>query len=292
MKRFIAGLACAAAAGLAVPTLASAAHAQAPADPLAALQSKLGTGRGVSFSEKTKMVSGNTRYVFSTRTGVLQFGRSGVVASDHTTKLRIKASQLEEFEALAQNSDDEDAKTFAKLTAGLTKPERTVTVKNVSYLSGGMFGEFLPSGKTWLRFPGPVNGAFGSAGQLVNPAEPATLKALLAHAARQTGGYTGKITFGELYKVSPWFRASVMEKPSAKEAKTVVSWRLVLGADRLPARLTTTYPAGDGASTTVETGYTGWGAKVSVKAPPADEVAEITDLDEDVKDAPIPLLGK
>ncbi|GGL05438.1 hypothetical protein [Planomonospora parontospora] len=292
MKRFIAGLACAAAAGLAVPTLASAAHAQAPADPLAALQSKLGAGRGVSFSDKTKLVTDDFRQVFSTRTGVLQFGRSGVAASDHTTKLRIKASDLEEFGAIAEESGDEDSAGFSKMLAGLAKPERTIQVKNVSYLSGGVFGEFLPSGKTWLRFPGPINGVYGSMSQLVNPAEPATLKALLAHAVKQTGGYTGKITFGELYKVSPWFRASMMDKPSAKAAKTVVTWRMAFGADRLPTRLTTTYASGKDTSVTVETDYSGWGAKVSVKAPPADEVAEVKDLEEGASETAIPLVTK
>ncbi|MFC4057876.1 hypothetical protein ACFOWE_06200 [Planomonospora corallina] len=279
MKRFIAGLACAALAGMAVPTLASAAHAQAPAEPLAALRSKLGTGNGVSFSEKTKVTNRDTRLVLSSRKGVLQFGTSGVVASDHTTKLRIKSDDLDELVVPLQNSYDEDSQAVAKMMDGLSKPERTVTVKNVSYVSGGMFGQLLPEGKNWLRVPGGMNGFTGSYGQLINPAEPATLKALLAHAVKRPGGYAGKTTFGELYKVSPWFRASVMEKPTGKAAKTVLTWKLSVGADRLPTRLTSTY--GDKTSSfTVETDYTRWGAKVSVKAPPAEEVAEITEIAE------------
>ncbi|GAA3136204.1 hypothetical protein GCM10010466_28740 [Planomonospora alba] len=296
MKRFIAGLACAAAAGMAVPTLASTAHAQAPADPLAALQSKLGAGRGVSFSDTLKTVSGKQRAVVITRKGVLQFDGSGVVASDHTDKVRIKSSDLEELVVAGQNSYHEGDKAFAKALDGMTKPERTIRVKDVSYVSGGMFGAFLPQGKTWVRYPVPINGVLDSLGglqpQLVNAAEPGTLKALLAHAVKRPGGYSGKITFGELYKVSPWFRASMPLKPTGAQAELAVDWRLSVGSDGLPTRLTSSYSVAKGSSIAMETTYTGWGAKVSVKAPPADEVIDFKDLDLEASDVPVPLLAK
>ncbi len=297
LKRFIAGLACTAAAGLAVPTLASAAHAQAPADPLAALQSKLGAGRGVSFSDSLKLAAGKERTVVITRKGVLQFDGSGVVASDHTSRPRIKSGDLDELVVAGQNSYDENSKAFAKALNGIAKPERTVRVKNVSYISGGMFGEFLPEGKKWIRYPGSINGVLDSLGglqpQLVNAAEPGTLKALLAHAVKQPGGYTGKISLGELHKVSPWFRASMPLKPTGAQAEQVLSWRLSVGSDGLPTRLTSTYVGGPNSSSiTMETDYTGWGSKVSVKAPSADEVVAFEDLDLDAAEVPVPLLAK
>ncbi|WP_406318708.1 hypothetical protein OHA77_14855 [Streptosporangium sp. NBC_01639] len=286
MKRHIAGLACAAAAVLSVSTFASTAHAQA-ADPVTALKGEFTSGRGVSFVDTTKINTPAGNFVFSQRKGAFQFGASGISASDQTTKLRIKESDLEAL------SGEEASGGLA----GLAKPERTIRVKNVSYISGGLFGEFLPAEKTWLRVPGGPIGLTGRLSQLVNVAEPATLKSLLAHATtKRSGLYGGKITFGELYKVSPWFRTSVLVKPSSSEAKTVVSWKLFVGSDRLATRLTTTYSAAGlgakGTTMTVDSRYTGWGSKVTVKAPPAEEIAELKDLEEGADAATsIPLLG-
>ncbi|GIH89547.1 hypothetical protein ACFFMN_13875 [Planobispora siamensis] len=282
MKRFVTGLAvtAAAAAALTVPT---AAAAQTAPDPLSALKKQLAAGRGVSYSDVTKGEVDGQREIISRRKGTLQFGRSGIAASDQTGKLNFP------------EVDDEEA---PEGLAGLSKPERVITVKNASYISGGFFGEFLPEDKTWLRVPEPALGLTGMLSQPVNAAEPATLRALLAHAAvKRPGAYSGKITFGELYKVSPWLRATLMGgKPSAKQAKVVINWKLALGANRLPARLTTSY-AGAGLGVkgdmtlTSDTRYSGWGAKVSVKAPPADQVARPGDLDEEVdtENIPIPL---
>ncbi|MEU4829761.1 hypothetical protein [Streptosporangium sp. NPDC023615] len=290
MKRYIAGLACAATAVLSVPALASTAHAQA-ADPITALKSQFKNGRGVAFVDTTKVRYNGQGAVMAQRKGALQFGASGISASDQTTKLRIKASDVAQ---MSEGLEEEEAKVLA----GLAKPERVIRVKNTSYTSGGIFGEFLPEGKTWLQLPGGMMGNTARLSQLVNPAEPVTLKALLAHATTKTRtAYAGKITFGELYKVSPWFRAGVFLKPTAKQAKSVVTWRLALGSDLLPRRLTTSYSgsalgAAGGPTLTVETRYTGWGSRVSVKAPPADQVAKPGELEEGVEaDAPIPLLG-
>ncbi|MEV4375798.1 hypothetical protein [Streptosporangium sp. NPDC049644] len=288
MKRYIAGLACAATAVLSVPALASTAHAQA-ADPISALKGQFKNGRGVSYVDTTKLSNSYTRMVMAQREGVLQFGASGISASDQTTKLRIKASDIA---AVSEDLSEEDAKVLA----GLAKPERVIRIKNTSYVSGGIFGQFLPEDKKWLKMPG-VLGNNGRVTQLVNPAEPATLKALLSHATvKRPTAYAGKITFGELYKVSPWFRAGLFIPPNAKQAKTVVQWKLTLGSDQLARSLSTTYPGSalgaNGMNVTVETRYTGWGSKVTVKAPPADQIAKPNELDKGVDtDAPIPLLG-
>ncbi|GAA4226231.1 hypothetical protein FHR32_004025 [Streptosporangium album] len=291
MKRHIAGLACAATAVLSVSTFASAAHAQA-ADPVTALKGEFTSGRGVSFAETTKIHSSGGNAVVAQRKGVFQFGTSGISASDQTGKLRIKQSDLG---GALEESDGEEDDTFSKMLAGMAKPERVIRIKNTSYVSGGMLGEFIPAEKTWVRLPMPMMGMVGSVSQYVNAAEPATLKALLAHATTKRAGlYGGKITFGELDKVSPWFRASMPGRGSGKAAKTVVSWKLFLGADRLATRLTTTYamPGMSGSTMTVDTRYTGWGSKVTVKAPAAEEVAELKELQEGGEEATsIPLLG-
>ncbi|GAA3137357.1 hypothetical protein [Streptosporangium carneum] len=288
MKRYIAGLACAATAVLGVPALASTAHAQAAADPVAALKKQLRSGHGVKYSDITKVQSADIRQVLGDRQGTLQFGASGISASDQTTKLRIKASDIE---ALVGDSEDEKAKGLR----GLAKPERVVRIGNTTYISGGFFGEYLPEGKTWLRLPGANLGILGTTGQPINPAEPATLKALLAHAVtKRPGSYSGKITQGELYKVSPWYRATAIYKPSGKAAKSVLNWKLFVGGDQLPQRLTTTYSRGGRDNiVTIDTRYSGWGSPVSVKAPPADQVAKPNELGEgaDTSTMPIPLLN-
>ncbi|GGS81711.1 hypothetical protein GCM10010156_45540 [Planobispora rosea] len=268
MKRFAAVLACAAAAAaLTGPLSVPAAHAQAP-DPLKALKGQLVTGRGVTFTDVTKVIQGGESQIFARRKGSLQFGRSGISAIDMTGRLNVS----------------DDVKELLPELAKLGRPERILWVKNVSYLSGGLFGESMPEGKKWLRTPGLAFGVVGMSGQSVNAAEPATLKALLTRATtKRPTSYAGKITFGELYKVSPWFRASLGEKPTAKEAKTVITWKLALGSGRLPARLTATH-SGDatgmkGSTITMDTRYTGWGSEVTVKAPPADEIARPEELE-------------
>ncbi|MET8337237.1 hypothetical protein ABZV14_20380 [Streptosporangium canum] len=287
MKRYIAGLACAATAVLGAPALASTAHAQA-ADPITALKSQFSSGRGVNFVDTTKVQGTQGNMVLVKRTGALQFGPSGISASDQTAQLRFKESDFEGL--LMEDGEDEG---FSKVIRGLAKPERVVRIKNTTYVSGGVMGEFMPADKTWVRFPDGLLGLTGTMSQFVNVAEPATLKALLAHATKSAGTYSGKITFGELNKVSPWFRAS-MGAPTAKTAKTVVSWKLFLGSDRLAKRLVTTYSGAgsDESAVTVDTRYTGWGSKVTVKAPPADQVADLKDLEEGAETATsIPLLG-
>ncbi|SNT04609.1 hypothetical protein SAMN05216276_1022112 [Streptosporangium subroseum] len=281
LKRHIAGLACAAMTVLSVPALASTATAQA-SDPISALRSQFKTGLGVKTVDTTKVrgIAGNA--VVAKRTGVFQFGTSGIRASDHTAQLRIKPSDL----GLSEESTTDEDSQLTKLFTGMTKPERVVRIKNATYISGGMFGEFLPADKTWLRFD-TTAGATGSLSQLVNVAEPSTLKALLAHTTvKRAGTYAGKITLGELHKVSPWFRVSLGTPLDRKNAKVSLSWKLYLGADKLAKRLTTSYPAGSKDAVTVDTSYTGWGSKVTVAAPPADQVAKLSELEFDGKVEP------
>lgn len=288
MKRYIAGVACAATAVLTAPALTSAAYAAQPGDPVTALKSQIRSGHGVKFADITKMSdSSGNRKIFAQRKGAFQFGTSGIAASDQTGKLRFTKRELD---ALTGGSEEEPSKWLT----GLAKPERVIRIGNVTYISGGIFGEYIPEDKSWLRLPTPSLGAIGPMSQVVNVAEPATLKALLAHATQSAGSYRGKITFGELYRVSPWFRAATMAPPTGRDKKTVVSWSLSVDANRLAKRLTTTYPLGAGGTKlTVETDYSGWGSPVTVKAPPAGEVAKPGDLQDGMNadNSPIPLLN-
>ncbi|WP_336217068.1 hypothetical protein [Nonomuraea sp. LPB2021202275-12-8] len=272
MNRMLAGLALASAAALMTATPATAAATQAPANPLTAVKKQFVAGKGVKFTERTVMDDGRTRAVFVRRTGTFQFGRSGVAASDITGKLNIKASDLED---LGAEGDDQS------LFKALLVPERTIRIGTTSYLSGSLWSGLLPEGKTWYKAPnGPVGGFTGLYGQPLNIVEPATLKTLLKSAKPVAGGYAGKITIGELRKASPWFRSSSMlGGAKAKAQKSQISWKLSVNAKGLPTRLLTTVPlgavmsnAGKSETMSVDTRYSGWGGKVSIKAPSADEV--------------------
>ncbi|WP_049566674.1 hypothetical protein [Nonomuraea sp. SBT364] len=267
MKRIITGLALASAAALVTATPAQAA---APKNPVAAVKKHIAPGKGVKFTERTTIIEDGEGAVFLRRTGSFAFGRSGVVASDITGKLAI-------------NADDLDAEEDS-LLAALTKSERTIRVGTTSYLSGGIWASVVPEGETWYKVPhGPPAGMLGMFGQPVNIAEPATLKALFKNAKPATGGYKGKITVGELRKASAWFRASRMgAKDSAKTLKAPINWRLTVDAKGLPTRLVTTFAGSalslDGGNLSIDTRFTGWGGKLTIKAPSADEVT--TDLEE------------
>src|SRR5437868_1104000 len=111
MNRTIAGLAVAATAA----TLLTAAPAQAaPIDPGKALKGQLVAGRGMTFTEATKINGPGFNIVFSRRTGTMQFAPSGPVAADMTGKINLPTDDLPE--------DAEDGQVQAELEAA---PGRT-----------------------------------------------------------------------------------------------------------------------------------------------------------------------
>lgn len=279
MKRLIAGVAIAAAAAFltAAPAQAAAAAA-APANPVKALQKQFVTGKGMKFTERTTLISGSLRDILVRRSGSFMFGKSGIAASDITGKFNIQLSDL-----------PEDAPPI--LTAMAT-PERTIRIGRTVYISGGVFSALMPEGETWWKSTtGPAGGFTGVYGQPINVAEPKTLAAVLKTAKPGAGRtLSGSIAYGELYKVSPWLRASSMNKPSAKSAKLLVSWRLTLNGKSLAERLVTTFPgkvldssASSKESVSIDSRYTGWGSTVSITAP--DDVT--SQLDGDPTDLPI-----
>ncbi len=267
MKRLVAVLSCAAATltlTSAFTGTAQAAAAKSHAkNPVSAVRAQYAPGHGVSIKQWTKIAG----QVLARTNGKLEFGRSGVKASDLTGKLNIKASQVPE---------DEQA---------LATPERTIKVGHTAYISGGPLGSELSSDKTWLKVPdGPPAGVLGGFGQPISAAETSTLKYLIGHGKAHHSGsttyYSGKVTLKQLRKVSAWSRSALLAvKPTAK-----IGWKLYVGSDRLPARLVTTYKLGlfgSDVPLTVDTRYSGWGTKVDIKAPPAADVQGLNSLDEE-----------
>ncbi|MEU4829593.1 hypothetical protein [Streptosporangium sp. NPDC023615] len=254
MKRVIAGISMAAAV-----TVVAAAPAQAaPADPVKALRSQFVAGKGMKFTDFSTMTSDGRKSPYLRRTGSFQFGKTGIVASD------ISSTGIE--------ADGGAGST------GMFAPARTIRIGTTSYSSGGSDREKMPKGKSWHKDPdGMTGGVGGWFGQLVNVAEPATVATLLKGARRAGSSYSGKVTFGRLAKVSPWFRASL---PLRSSDKTVVTFKLTVNRGGLPQRLTTSHPmtgifdseGWEGRTITVDTRFTGWGTKVSIKAPPASKV--------------------
>lgn len=231
--------------------LVTAAPAQAaPKDPVRALKTQLVTGHGVRFTETTTLVDGDDKTAFQRRTGAFQFSKKGLAASDIT----------------------------AKVVARSDEQERAITIGRTTYLSGGMWKDRLPEGKTWYRVGHMPGGGSGFYGQVINPAEPKTLAGLVKRAKRAGSRYTGTITFKELDKLSPWFGASV---PLRMHDDTKVSYTLTVTGAGLVSRVTSSYKATgvldtdalEGKTFTIDSRFTGWGGKVSVKAPDPDQVA-------------------
>lgn len=280
MKRLIAGIAVAAAAAVFTATPAQAA---APADPVQALRKQFVAGKGVKFTERTTLIDGGSRVVMVRRSGSLQFSKSGIAASDVTGKLNLTKNDL-----------PEDA---PEILVAMAKPERTIRIGSTSYTKGGILSTMLPEGKTWFKAPKGVIASFtGAYGQIINVAEPKTLATILKTAKPGTGGtYSGTITYGALYKVSPSLRASLPMEPTMTAAKQLVTWKLTLNGKSLAERLVTSYPAKVLDRTakkeiiSIDTRYVGWGSKITITAPPADEVTSQLDLEgTDTSDIPLP----
>ncbi|MEV0380127.1 hypothetical protein [Nonomuraea sp. NPDC050643] len=280
MKRILTGVALATTAALATATPAMAA---APKEPVAALKQVYAAGKGVKFTERTTVGKGGTRDVFVRRSGTLQFGKPGIAASDITGKFNISLSDLGE---LPEGETGEMLKAMAT-------PERTVRVGTTSYLSGGIWASMLPEGQTWFKAAkGPTGGLTGTFGQPLNLAESATLKTLLKGAKPISGGYAGKTKVSDVWKVSPWLRASWLSKPSAKALKSTISWKITVNSAGLPTRLVSTFNGavlGGEDVVSVDTRYTGWGGAVSIKAPKEEVTDTFENGEDDLSNLNIPL---
>ncbi|MGW5156574.1 hypothetical protein ACWEPN_13935 [Nonomuraea wenchangensis] len=224
-------LAIAALAALTVPALP--AHA-APKDPVKALKATIVPGHGVRYTGSVTWKDGTDERGARDLKGAFQFGKKGVAAFDITRK----------------DGDEE---------------QRVIGIGKTGYYSGGVIGGLLPEGKTWYKEKN--RGMPDSWSQFINPAETKTLARLLKNGTTKGNTVSGSITLKELKAVSTWVSAARLgnEHDGVK-----ISYTLTLSSAGLVNRVTSTYAlTEDGTiyTTTVDTRYTGWGSKVSIKAP-------------------------
>ncbi|WP_043639335.1 hypothetical protein [Nonomuraea candida] len=228
-----AALTTAAAPAQAAPTQAGPAQA-APKDPVAALKAKLAPGRGVHFTDTVTWSDGTNSQGTRDSKGSFQFGEKGVVGFDFSWKY-----------------GDEQ--------------RRTIAIGKTAYHSGGVYARLMPEGKTWFKRAG--GGMPDSWAQFINPAEPKTLAKLIGNGSTKGRSVTGTITVKELRKVSDWVARAGIRK---EDHGVKVDYTLTLAASGLVSRVQSTYAIkveGEPNIVTVDSRYTGWGGKVSIKAP-------------------------
>ncbi|MEV0380126.1 hypothetical protein [Nonomuraea sp. NPDC050643] len=245
MKRILVGLALASSAALITAAPAQA----APVDPSKALKKQYVAGHGVRFSETTRSQADGKTVASLSRTGALEFGKKGVIAGEVRTK--GKGSEL--------------------------TPPRMIVVGDSTYAQGDVFSEDLPEGKKWVRYPGGANARVS--GQPLDIFEPKVLKRLVTKAKSFKGGaYRGSVTFAEMSKLYG-------ERIDKKLGKIKIAY--VLGANSkglitgVRSEFTMDFGLLGKSTSIVSTRYTGWGAKITIKAPPADEVIDSDELGSD-----------
>ncbi|MFG2077321.1 hypothetical protein [Nonomuraea maritima] len=286
MKRILTGVALATTAALATATPAMAA---APKNPVVAVKKTFTAGKGVKFTERATMDVDGERRIVARRSGTLQAGKSGIAASDITGKLNVTSKDIDQIEDVL--GDDSE---LGQMMRAIAKPEHTIKVGNTAYMSGNMWSVLLPEGQTWFKAPnGPAGGALGLYGQPINAAEVGTLKTLLKGAKPTSTGYTGKISVSALWKSSPWLRSSWSGIVNPK-SKGSISWRLTVDKKGLPTRLVSTYPVSvligaEQGNISVDTTYSGWGSKVSIKAPTTSVADKMADGETEIPRLQIPL---
>ncbi len=237
MQKVIAALTtCGAMAVVAVPAQASY------KEPVGALKALLAPGRGVHFTETAVVLDGKGRNEGRKRRGAFEFDNQGVKSLDIT------------------------------VTGGKEGRKRVIGVGRTSYESGG---KWIPQGKTWYRSRHQLflhhSQLLGFDEQVINPAEPKTLAALLKNGRTSENTVVGTIPFKELAKVSPWFASSEHRTWSDT---TKIRYTLTLTSAGLVSRVRSSYAAIktgrkglEGKTFYVDTHYSAWGGKVTIKAP-------------------------
>ncbi|MGV9775852.1 hypothetical protein [Streptosporangium sp. NPDC003464] len=261
MRRWIATIAVAVTASVAVTGLGTAVDAQTtPAGPVDALRRQLVENRGVTMAEVTTWWREGERNSFRQKTRA-EFGKGTVTATDVRD---VAGSNVPE------------------------PPARFLTFKGRTYCQGWICP--APEGKTWVLFyEDEETRPFLTAGG-IDLGDPAALQAVLATTeANRPGGvydgtrttiHQGAITYAQLYKASPGFRDEYGGKPpTGRDAKVKISWRLWLGKDQLVRRVQASWNewVANGANVrdfhVVDARLTGWGAELDIPAPSADETA-------------------
>ncbi|GAA1759906.1 hypothetical protein AB0K40_41735 [Nonomuraea bangladeshensis] len=246
MKRFLAGLTAACAATL---VIAAPAAQAAPIDPVKALRKQYVPGHGVRFTETASTKVNGKTMANEKSSGRLAFGKSGVVAVDVSTKNRRSTS---------------------------FSPDRLISVGGHTYVQGGIYGKDLPEGKKWVRYSDSPAGA--TMNQPVDVFEPKVLRLLLTKAKSNKGGtYKGEISYKDIAK-------AYGSKLTGPVSKIKVSYALGVNGKGLVTLLRTSWTLDFGVlGKTVgvtETRYTGWGSRVSVKAPAESAWVDVKDLEE------------
>lgn len=227
--------------------------------PTAVLGRLLVPGHGVSISETSKVWTGDDpnkpTSKFQVR-GVLAFGIGKPVAGE-VTRVSVGGKRF----------------TFR-------------VVGDVTYGSGGVWSEMLPAGKTWARSSSLRLKPYQLSEQSVDIFEPATLHRVLTTRRTATPGqivhgvpttrYSGVVTTKSLCAVSLACREAF------GKSDVRISWWIWLNGRGQIARLITKWVRpkdsiggvlGGGAE--ANTYYSGWGSRVVVKIPPADQVAKV-----------------
>jgi hypothetical protein len=267
MKRIIAGLA------LGASTLVTVAPAQAaPINPVKALEKQLSPGHGVRFFTSTRNVTNPS--AISRTSGTLEFGKSGIIAADRSTRFH-------RAKGMKQSAWDE----YASLT-----PKRELVHGGYLYGRGGDVDAYLPTDKKWIRYR---LGYGARSPQEVDTFRVKQLKRLVADAKYVKGAYRGSTTWTELRELNG------EEGIDGDVGKTRIDYLLDTDSKGLVRRLVSkwTIRVGGGRPDVflTETRFTGWGAKVAIKAPPESEwidAKNIADTPQDPADNSIDLLGQ
>jgi hypothetical protein len=239
--------------------LAGAAPVQAMSkDPVRMLKAVLAPGHGMHFTETTTLSDGAGERAERRRKGLFELdAKGGVKALDVTT------------------------------TGGEYGRERVIgfnhDIGGTAYRSGGLIGKWLKKGKTWWKDSHQLHlwhtELLGYDEQLVNPAEPATLAALLKNGQRSGDTVAGAITFKELEQVSRWAEHSTH---AGWDPDTRLAYTVTLTSAGLVSRVQSAFTFADGLDELVgktlhvDTRYSRWGGKVSIKAPdPRETTTEL-----------------
>ncbi|GAA3129102.1 hypothetical protein [Streptosporangium carneum] len=247
--------------------------------PIDALRRQLVEHRGVTMSERMTERGPRDKndYVYLYRT-VVEFGRGEVVATDTTYRPGNRHTGDSGF--------------------------RYMTFDGLRYMKSE--SSRLPPGKSWaLTRDKEYSPALHTSFDI---GDPATLRAVLATTRdrRPAGVYDGTrttlhqgvITIGDLYKAS---RGSWEWKPTVKEARVRVSWRIWIGQDQLIRRVWSMRKAPAPFTRKIEllrivdARLTGWGVETHITPPPADQVVTVKkgsapDLDaKDPQEVSVPL---
>ncbi|GAA4508177.1 hypothetical protein GCM10023096_09110 [Nonomuraea ferruginea] len=227
-------------------------------DPVRALDALLAPGRGVHFTEVTTLSGGAGERVERQRTGLFEFNADGGVKALHVT---TTGGEHGRERAIGFNHD----------------------VGGTGYRSGGPVGKWLKTGNDWWKDSHQSHlwhtELLGYDEQLVNPAEPATLDALLKNGKRSGDTITGVITFEELERVSLWAQHSTH---AGWDSGTRLSYTITLNSMNVISRVRSTFTFADGLDELVgrtlhvDTRYSRWGGNVSIKAPdPGETTTEL-----------------